>query len=320
MPVTPQHLSLSNKKITEWENKNILIPEPYRTFMLKQNGGNMGTKNTFKVPKMYGEFGFHQFFGIHEGLCGLDYIQNTYTKRKRFPTHYFAIASDVADNLILMGQNEKKFGQIFFWYHEGEVSENEKPWEKNIYKIAKDLDTFIANLYEEEIIEDEDDLLTLFGGENSQKQLAFINSGWDVNAHLTDSTQTALERVANFGKDIVVLQALLDKGARIGKAMYHVRNNHNESALEFAQLLLDAGASPDFADEKAKDKKDTLLKSAVNMPIPKIELAKLLIQYKADVSVESEYGWTALKIAERTLKSGVPKMQEVIDLIKEKLQ
>ncbi|WP_426473898.1 SMI1/KNR4 family protein [Chryseobacterium balustinum] len=319
MNITSKYSQISLAEIIEWEHNNIAIPEPYKAFLLQHNGGDTGDKNTFKVPKMRGEFGFHEFFGIHEGLGGLDYIQTTYTKRKRFPAHYFAIASDVAGNLILMGQNDKKFGQIFFWYHEGEVSENEKPWEKNIYKIAKDFNSFMDNLYEEEMIENEDDLLTLFGGENIQKQLELINSDWDVNEKLDNSSQTALERVANFGNDITIVQALLDKGANIGKAMYHVRNNHENSALQFAKTLLEAGANPDYADEKAKENKDTLLKSAVNKPLPKIELAKLLIQYGADVTVESGYGWTALKIAQRTLESGVPEMQEVIDLIKEKL-
>jgi len=318
MNITSKYSRLTLEEIIEWENNNIPIPEPYKAFLLQHNGGDTGDKNTFKVKKMRGEFGFDEFFGIHDGLRGLDYIQTTYTKRNRFPRHYFAIASDVSGNLILMGQNEKKFGKIYFWYHEGEVSENEKPWEKNIYKIAENLDRFLNSLYGEPI-EDEDDLLSLFGGENSQKQLDLINSDWDVNEKLDNSSQTALERVANFGNDITILQALLDKGANIGKAMYHVRNNHENSALQFAKTLLEAGANPDYADEKAKENKDALLKSAVNKPLPKIELAKLLIQYGADVTVKSEYGWTALKIAQRTLESGAPEMQEVIDLIKEKL-
>lgn len=319
MIITSKYPQLSIDIITEWENKNIPIPLPYKTFLLKNNGGSTGDKNTFKVPKMRGEFGFHEFFGIHEGLGGLDYIQTTYTQRKRFPAHYFAIASDVAGNLILMGQNEKKSGQIFFWYHEGEVSENEKPWEKNIYKIAKNLNRFIDNLYEEEIIENEDDLLTLFGGKNSQKQLALIDSGWDVNEKLDISSQTALERVAQFGNDITVLEALLHKGASMGKVMEQVLWNRTDSAVIFAKILLEAGADPDYADEKAKEDKNTLLGSAVNQPMPQIEIAKLLIRYGADVAVEDDYGWTALKVAQRTLENGVPEMQDVIDLIKEKL-
>jgi len=316
MNITSKYSQLTLEEIIEWENNNIPIPEPYRAFLLQHNGGGTGDKNTFKVKKMRGEFGFDEFFGIHDGLRGLEYIQTTYTKRNRFPRHYFAIASDVSGNLILMGQNEKKYGKIYFWYHEGEVSENEKPWEKNIYRIAKNLDGFLNSLYEEPVINDEDDLLDLFGGDNSQKQLDLINSDWDVNEKLDNSSQTALERIANFGNDITIVQALLDKGANIGKAMYHVRNNHENSALQFAKTLLEAGANSDYADEKAKENKNTLLKSAVNKPLPKIELAKLLIQYGADVTVESEYGWTALKIAQRTLESGVPEMQEVIDLIK----
>lgn len=289
MIITSKYPQLSIDIITEWENKNIPIPLPYKTFLLKNNGGGTGDKNTFKVPKMRGEFGFHEFFGIHEGLEGLDYIQTTYTNRKRFPAHYFAIASDVAGNLILMGQNEKKSGQIFFWYHEGEVSENE------------------------------DDLLTLFGEENIQKQLALIDSGWDVNEKLDISSQTALERVAQFGNDITVLEALLHKGANMGKVMEQVLWNRTDSAVIFAKILLDAGADPDYSDEKAKEDKNTLLGSAVNQPMPQIEIAKLLIRYGADVAVEDDYGWTALRIAQRTLENGVPEMQEVIDLIKEKL-
>ncbi|WP_300485127.1 SMI1/KNR4 family protein [Flavobacterium sp.] len=318
MNSTSEYSPLTLAEIIQWERNNSTIPEPYKAFLLQQNGGSTGAKNTFKVKKMTGAFGFHAFFGIHEGLRGLDYIQTTYTKRNRFPGHYFAIASDVSGNLILMGQNEKKFGKIYFWYHEGEVSENEKPWEKNIYEIAKNLQGFLDSLYEEPITEDEEDLLNLFGGEDSKKQLALINSDWDVNEPLEDSTQTALERVANFGNDSTVLRALLDKGATVGRAMYHVRNNHSDSAVLFAKILLEAGANPDYADEKAREDKDTLLMSAVNKPAPKIELAKLLIHYGADVTVEDNYGWTALKVAQRTLEGGVPEMQEVIDLIHEK--
>lgn len=319
MNITSKYSQLSLEEIMEWENNHIPIPEPYKAFLLQYNGGDTGDKNTFNVKKMRSEFGFDEFFGIHEGLRGLDYIQTTYTERNRFPKHYFAIASDVSGNLILMGQNEKKLGKIYFWYHEGEVSENEKPWEKNIYEIAKDLDGFLNSLYEEPV-EDEDDLLDLFGGENSQKQLALINSDWDVDEKLETSSQTALERVVQFGNDITVLEALLDKGANIGKAMAHVLDNHSGSAVLFAKKLLEAGANPDYADEEAREAKDTLLESAVNQPLPQIEIAKLLIHHGADVAVESDYGWTALKVAQRTLENGVPEMQEVIDLIHGKLQ
>lgn len=102
--------------------------------------------------------------------------------------------------------------------------------------------------------------------------------------------------------------------------MEHVLWNRMDSAVLFAKTLLEAGADPDYANQEARENKDTLLKSAVNQPLPQIEIAKLLIHHGADVAVENDYGWTALKVAQRTLENGVPEMQEVIDLIHEKLQ
>lgn len=129
-----------------------------------------------------------------------------------------------------------------------------------------------------------------------------------------------MERVAQFGNDITVLEALLHKGANMGQAMKHVLWNRTDSALLFAKTLLEAGADPDYSDEKAREEKNTLLGSAVNQPMPQIEIAKLLIDYGADVTVEDDYGWTALKVAQRTLENGVPEMKEIIGLINEKLQ
>jgi len=89
--------------------------------------------------------------------------------------------------------------------------------------------------------------------------------------------------------------------------------------VEAARLLFAAGADPNYATEEDKSDRNTLLTSAVNTPVPSLEIAKLLIEHGADVRVEDDYGWTALKIAERTVSQNHPEMQVIVDLIKSKL-
>lgn len=307
MKIISKHSKLSQSEIEQWEQNNISIPEPYKAFLLQQNGGSTGDKNTFKVPKMTGEFGLHEFFGIHEGLGGLDYIQITYTKRKRFPAHYFAIASDVAGNLILMGQNEKKFGEIFFWYHENEVDEDEKPWEKNIYKVAKNLNAFINKLYEEE----EDDnsfgpINKLYNGNDEEIKKLLESDNWNVNTP-DEIGQTLLMRAAAKNK-LWLAKILVERKANLNKALELAIINMN---LEMAELLLQYGA--DIEERNLSD--NTPLQEAVLENKP--EVVVLLLKYRADKMVLDSYEETPLQMAQFIKEKRNEDMDEIIKLLSE---
>ena len=306
MTITSKHPQLSLAEIEQWEQNNIPVPEPYKAFLLQHNGGSTGDKNTFKVPKMADEFGLREFFGIHEGLGGLDYIQITYTNRKRFPAHYFAIASDVAGNLILMGQNAKKFGEIFFWYHENEVDEDEKPWEKNIYKVAKSLDAFIGKLYEEE---DDDDsfgpINKLYNGSDEEIAKLLESEDWDVNTP-DEIKQTLIMRAAARTK-IALAKTLIERKADLSKSLeLAIINNH----LEMAELLLRSGADIEERDLS----KDTPLQAAVmdNQP----EFVELLLKFGADKTVINRIEKTPLQMAHIKKDNGVD-MDEIIRMLSE---
>ncbi len=306
MKITSKHPKLSLTEIEQWEQNNIQIPEPYKAFLLQHNGGSTGDKNTFKVSKMTGEFCLHEFFGIHEGLGGLDYIQITYTSRKRFPAHYFAIASDVAGNLILMGQNEKKFGQIFFWYHENEVDEDEKPWEKNIYKVAKNLEAFIGKLYEEE---EEDDsfgpINKLYNGSDEEIAKLLESDDWDVNTP-DETGETLIKRAALLGK-LWLVKELIDRKANLNGAIEKAMTLKH---LEILELLLQAGA--DIEERNLSDY--TPLQEAVidNNAV----VVALLLRYGADKTVVNSNGRTPLDIALFKKNKGFD-MDEIIRILSE---
>jgi len=309
MPIITKHPNLSLQQIEQWENENTAIPEPYKKFLLKSNGGNAGDKNTFKVPKMSGEFGFNQFFGIHEGLTGLDYIQETYTKMNRFPEHYFAIASDVSGNLILMGQADDNLGQIFFWYHEGEVSEGKKAYEKNIHKIAKDLDAFIQKLYQEEEIS-YGKLSDIYNGSDEGIR-KLLSTDWQVDT--PDELGRTLIRRAVVANKKWLVEELIARNASLSKTLDIVVLHNN---LEIAELLLKAGADT----EEPSMSKNTPLQSAVMGK--KRAMVALLLKYGADKNIANSFGRNVLEIAQfkhgqMDVDRSIINMEEIIKLLSE---
>lgn len=302
---------INEEQLADFEKQiNANLPEEYKQFLLFYNGGQPD-KTEFSTKK-YGNSILQCFFGFDTPYRtdNFDYILNTF--KNRVPNDFLPIGRDMLGNLILIGIRQKYEGKIYFWWHENEGQK--KAWLKNIFSITKSFTDFFENL-KEEVEESYGDLIDLFDSEDYQKQLDLINSGWDVNTPLENNFGFAIERVALKGNP-EVLKALIAKGANFGKAMKQTLTIRN---VEAARLLLAAGANPNYGTEKEISKCNTLLMSAVNMPVPSVEIANLLVEHDADVTVEDEYGWTALKVAERTVTQNHPEMQVIVDLIKSKL-
>jgi len=303
MKIETKYSKLSESDIKQWEDNNISIPNVYRKFLLHFNGGTTGGKNTFKVPKMKGEFGFNEFFGIHGGTEGLDYVINTYVKRHRFPDTYFAIGSDVSGNLVLIGTSPENLEKIFFWYHENESDEGKKATQKNIFKLADSLQDFIDNLYEETPIS-YGELSDIYSG-NDEGIKKLLSTDWEVNT--PDELGSTLIQRAVVSNKVWLVKELITRNANlegtIEKAIIH--NN-----VEITELLLKGGANP----EERNSKNDTLLQLAVLYNKPAI--VSLLLKYKADKNVLDSFGDTLLQIAHFKKNRGVD-MDEVIKLLQQ---
>jgi len=305
MAIQSKEPKLSLQQIAQWEANNIAIPQPYKDFLLKFNGGTVDEKNAFNIPKMKNESMLREFFGIHDGLGGLDYIMHTYITRSRCPRKYFAIGSDMLDNLILMGQDEKNMGEVFFWDHENEVVEGAKPHEKNIYKVSKDLKSFIKNLY---VYKDKDDSFgpvnKLYNGSDDEIR-ELLTSDWEVNTQ-DEIKQTLIMRAAARNK-IWLAKILIERSADLSNSLeLAIINKH----FEMMELLLKAGANT----EDRNLSHYTALQEAVLDN--NSEIVALLLKHGADKKVLDDLGETPLEMAYFKRNQGVD-MDEVIKLLLE---
>ena len=97
------------ENITSIEKKyNIILPEIYKRFLKKYNGGE--TRNTF-----FGEYtiGYFVGFGNVRGSINMEYDLDEYIDAGFFP---------IADSMILMGLNMNNYGKIYFFdRYDGEL-------------------------------------------------------------------------------------------------------------------------------------------------------------------------------------------------------
>jgi SMI1-KNR4 cell-wall len=137
----------TEQEVTSFEKQiDRIIPEPYRSFVLKHNGGFFD-QSDFRVEDVYGGKGLDTsidcFFGIREeGNWSLAYQLKTYSKR--LPKGLFPIGRDPGGSLICISTNEKTLGSLFFWDRDGEASEGEAISNANVYFLAESLDAFIT--------------------------------------------------------------------------------------------------------------------------------------------------------------------------------
>lgn len=304
--MTTQNPSVSSEDILNFENRaKVTLPSDYREFLLNYNGG-VPHKLYFTVSD-YGDSILDELFGLEIGGVNDLYIQFT-DYNGRIPEAFLPIGRDQVGNLILLGLEGKYKGRIYFWWHENE-SEGKKPWLKNIYSICDSFNKFLSDLVLNPYISSNDTLQELFGGQDYEKQLELINSRWDVNTPL-ERTGTAIQRVSLNGST-KVLKALIEKGAKLDGALEMTLTYDNVDA---AKILLDAGADPNL---KTDNEQSTILLDATRGSHK--EIAKLLIEYGANVRIGNGYH-TPLSSAELKVKRGNIEMQEIVDLIKSKLQ
>jgi hypothetical protein len=120
------------------------LPQAYIEFLLKYNGGKF-VEDTFALEESR-EY-VDRFCRIEQESYD-DILQTTtQTYKNRIPKDCIIIAKALGGNLVCLSVKGKDYGKVYFWDHNFEAGDNEKPTRRNLHLIAKSFEEFTDGLY-----------------------------------------------------------------------------------------------------------------------------------------------------------------------------
>jgi cell wall assembly regulator SMI1 len=124
----------------------IKLPDSYRYFLLKHNGGRP-KPDVFAIPDdpIPNQASMVDFFYSICTDSTYDLIETYMVLQGRIPDNMFAIACDPGGNQICLSLSGEDAGKIYFWDHEQEVDDGDIPTYENMYLIADSFDDLINN-------------------------------------------------------------------------------------------------------------------------------------------------------------------------------
>lgn len=113
------------------------IPQTYRNFLIKQNGGYLKDDSY-----MFLDYTINGFLGINNGVKYFDLMEEYEYLVQILPKDYFPIASDFGGNYYIGKINTKKL-PIYFWDHN---LQTEGTKAVGLKRIANSFSDFISNI------------------------------------------------------------------------------------------------------------------------------------------------------------------------------
>ncbi|MBP5221960.1 MAG: SMI1/KNR4 family protein [Lachnospiraceae bacterium] len=174
------------KEIVSFEKEyGIIIPEQYRKFLLKYNGGH--TPNTiFDAPKIYTTLIL--FYGIGDIEKKLD---NIYELSEWIKRHLLPISFDIYGNYIAIGLEGDLKGKIYFCDHE-------KGYKKTL--IANDLSEFFSLCESEKL-----DIASLPTVQEMEAKWIAMGKGEIITDEIRKAWQAQREKYENMRQEDVVI-------------------------------------------------------------------------------------------------------------------
>jgi hypothetical protein len=123
----------------------VRLPPDYRGFLQQFNGGTCQYRGlTVEHPdKGLVTLPFETMFGVEREQPDADLLNNYiyYCNSERIPRWFLPIAIDVGTNLVGIGLDSVRYGQVFFWDHEREfLAEN------GVFPLVPSFTTFVQSV------------------------------------------------------------------------------------------------------------------------------------------------------------------------------
>ncbi|MCX7113860.1 MAG: SMI1/KNR4 family protein [Proteobacteria bacterium] len=139
---------INENDLIELENQiNIKIPEQYRNFLLSNNGGkpkiNRFSTQDKKVESMIAKF--LPLANIEEDNL-LEEIEGI-TQADLIPQNLIPIATDPADNRLVLSVAGSDMGKIYYWSWDEEPRRKYRPSYKYMRLVADSFDDLLALLH-----------------------------------------------------------------------------------------------------------------------------------------------------------------------------
>lgn len=117
------------------------LPEDYRDFLIKHNGGRPTPNKVSKV-----DTDVHWLYSMCEEPAWASFFYALDVYQNRIPSWYIPIGYDSGGNVFITSLFEENKGVIALWMHEREHPTDGTEYYKNCIKLADNFEEFINSL------------------------------------------------------------------------------------------------------------------------------------------------------------------------------
>lgn len=138
--------TLRKRELTALEKKlGVRLPDAYREFLLRINGGRPRTLDAFDIGKKNSSL-INMLYSMRRDDDEEEFTiyQEHLLFEDRIPKDLLPVGEDQGGSQICLGIGKENYGKVFFWDME---YEDEQPTYDNVYPIADSFAEFLDSLY-----------------------------------------------------------------------------------------------------------------------------------------------------------------------------
>lgn len=212
---------VSSEEIGDFEKRwNLKLPESYRTFLLKHNGGRP-VPNTFPIVGMQNNPAgmIEEFFGLKTSVLTEDLnwiLENLGVPQ---PKGLLPIGCTAGSDFVCI--STQQFGRVLFW--DRMACWGKDNWSpSDFYPVAENFDDLLSKLYEY-VPEDESETERILRTDDFDALVRLLDSGYPLES-IDEYERTLIERAA-IARRTSMIRLLVERGAKLRNALQLAEQN-----------------------------------------------------------------------------------------------